>query len=352
MFRQPLAMSWTGQDTDSKGNKFMGLTLRVKDEDRQKISQFYTSQFGFQRVLPASNAEEVLALPLIQQEASFPFVHLRFVSAKEGNAKTAEVVKAKSEAYSKTGFFMHDADAAAAFLKTPPPDQFFEIAYLTHGEDPLGFFFELLQTTQESNEEERQRLWGEDARGKYPKTISSLVSSGQLDSSVKSSLLATQALVFGLITLRVPESEKTLDFYQNVMGMRLLSVMPITQLGFTLYFLGYSDEAPPNTNDLTAFENREWTWQRKITTLELLCRDGMKLTYNGLEDWREDEKRRVEGFDSFQFLVGEQEKLEKLRKYPGFVASTEVHSSSAAVRMVGRVRDPNNMLLEVYTSSA
>ena len=349
-------MSWTGQDTDSKGNKFMGLTLRVKDEDRQKISQFYTSQFGFQRVLPASNAEEVLALPLIQQEASFPFVHLRFVSAKEGNAKTAQVVKAKSEAYSKTGFFMHDADAAAAFLKTPPPAQFFEIAYLTHGEDPLGFFFELLQTTQESNEVERQRLWGEDARGKYPKTISSLVSSSQLDSSVKSSLLATQALVFGLITLRVPESEKTLDFYQNVMGMRLLSVMPITQLGFTLYFLGYSDEEPPNTKDLAAYENREWTWQRKLTTLELLCRDGMKLTYNGLEDWREDEKRRVEGFDSFQFLIGEEEKLEKLRKYPGFVAEVAQPSGEVAqpssVRKVGQVRDPNNMLLEVYTSTA
>ena len=168
-------MSWTKQDTDAKGNKFMGLTLRVKDEDRERISQFYTSQVGFQRVSPASHPEEVLALPLVQSEASFPFVHLRFVTAKEGNAKTAQVVKAKSEAYSKTGFFMHDADAAAAFLKTPPPVQFFEIAYLTHGKDPLGFFFELLQTTQESNEEERQRLWGEDARGKYPGTISSWI---------------------------------------------------------------------------------------------------------------------------------------------------------------------------------
>jgi len=334
----------------------MGLTLRVKDEDRQRISQFYASQFGFQSLSPASHPEEILALPLAQSEVSFPFVHLRFVTAKEGNAKTAEVDKAKSEAYSKTGFFMHDADAAAAFLKTQPPVQFFEIAYLTHGNDPLGLSYELLQTTQESNEEERQRLWGDDKRGKYPEVISGLVSSGQLDSSVKRSLLATQPLVFGLITMRIPESEKTLDFYQNVMGMRLLSVMPISQLGFTLYFLGYSDEEPPNTQDLTAYENREWTWQRKLTTLELLCRDGMKLTYNGLEDWREDEKRRVEGFDSFQFLIGEEEKLEKLRKYPGFVAEVAQPSGEVAqpssVRKVGQVRDPNNMLLEVYTSTA
>ena len=100
---------------------------------------------------------------------------------------------------------------------------------------------------------------------------------------------------------------------------------------------------------LSAYENREWTWQRKITTLELLCRDGMKLTYNGLEDWREDEERRVEGFDSFQFLVGDEQKLEKVRKHPGFVAEKEEDSSST-VRKVGQVRDPNNMLLEVFTS--
>ena len=342
-------MSWKAQDTDAKGNKFMGLTVRVKDEDRQRISQFYISKFGFQKVSQVSDAGEVLALPLVESEATFPFVHLRFVSAKEGNAKTVEVNKAKSEAYSKTGFFMHDADAAAAFLNTDAPMQFFDIAYLTHGADPLGFSYELLQTTQEANEEERQRLWGNEAREQYAKVVSGLVSSGDLDSRVDTSLLATQQLVFGLITLRVPESEKTLKFYQEVMGMKLLSVMPIPQLGFTLYFLGYSDEDPPNTNDLSAYENREWTWQRKITTLELLCRDGMKLTYNGLEDWREDEERRVEGFDSFQFLVGDEQKLEKVRKHPGFVAEKEEDSSST-VRKVGQVRDPNNMLLEVFTS--
>merc|ERR1719458_2159350 len=162
----------------------MGLTVRVKDEDRQRISQFYISKFGFQKVSQVSDSGEVLALPLIESDATFPFVHLRFVSAKEGNAKTVEVNKAKSEAYSKTGFFMHDADAAAAFLNTDSPSQFFEIAYLTHGDDPLGLSYELLQTTQESNEEERQRLWGDAKRGKYPEEISGLVSSGQLDSSV------------------------------------------------------------------------------------------------------------------------------------------------------------------------
>ena len=91
-------MSWSKQDTDAKGNKFMGLTLRVKDEDRARISQFYASQFGFQRLSPASHpAEEVLALPLVQSEVSFPFVHLRFVSAKEGIIKVVTQTNVKAE---------------------------------------------------------------------------------------------------------------------------------------------------------------------------------------------------------------------------------------------------------------
>ena len=348
-------MSWTSrdaEDTDSQGNKFMGLTLRVKDEDRARISEFYSSKFGFQKT-----SEQVLALPLVHQsKTSFPFVHLCFATAKEGNVKSAEVVKAKSEAYSKTGFFMHDADAAGLFLKTQAPVQFFQIGYLTHGDDPLGLSYELLQTTQEENELGRKQLWSEDKRSAYSKEISDLVSSGQLDASAKTSLLGTQPLAFGLITLRVPETEKTLAFYQNVMGMKLLSIMPIPQLGFTLFFLGYSDEDPPNTKDLSASENYEWTWQRQITTLELLCREGMELTYNGLEDWREDEERQVEGFDSFQFLLGDKEKLEKVKNYPGFVASqhdaADAGEDKQTVQKVGKVRDPNNMLLEIFTSNS
>lgn len=347
---------------DVRTNRFLGLTLRVMPEDHPKMVDFYCANVGFKRLSSDSSDEQVLALPLVDKEVSFPFPVLRFVDAREGNVKTAETDKNKSEAYSKTGFFMHDADAAGSFLQTAPPFQLFEIAYLTHGDDPLGLNYELLQTTQESNQKGRQQLWNPQESAKYREEIRQMVSQGQLDNSVETSLLATQPLVFGLITIRVPESEKTLNFYQKVMGMKVLSVMPIPQKGFTLYFLAYTQEDPPNTEDLTAYENREWTWQRKLTTLELLCRDGMKLTYNGLADWQEDADRRVEGLDSFQFLVDDPENLEQLRGYPGFVASApeefeealgnQMSGCSQGVKKLGHLRDPNNMLLEIYTSSA
>eukprot|EP00122_Pirum_gemmata_P011149 Pgem_evm1s10322 len=52
--------------------------------------------------------------------------------------------------------------------------------------------------------------------------------------------------------------------------MKLLSIQPVRQYGFVLYFLAYTNESPPKT-DLEAVENREWLWQRPYTVLELQC---------------------------------------------------------------------------------
>merc|ERR1712232_1161579 len=53
--------------------------------------------------------------------------------------------------------------------------------------------------------------------------------------------------------------------------MKLVCVEPVTQHGFDLYFLAFTDEIPPNARDLTAVQNREWCYQREYTTLEIQC---------------------------------------------------------------------------------
>ncbi len=60
--------------------------------------------------------------------------------------------------------------------------------------------------------------------------------------------------------------------------MSLLSVQPVSEYGFTLYFLAHTDEQPPNP-DLEAVENRPWLWQRPYTMLELqhLTLDGHQI---------------------------------------------------------------------------
>ena len=49
--------------------------------------------------------------------------------------------------------------------------------------------------------------------------------------------------------------------------MKLLSIQQVEAYGFTLYFLAFTDETPPN-EDLNSIEIREWLWQRPYTTIE------------------------------------------------------------------------------------
>ena len=65
---------------------------------------------------------------------------------------------------------------------------------------------------------------------------------------------------------------------RSSLGLRLLSVQPVTQFGFTLHFWAYTDETPPSP-DLESVGNREWLWQiQPYTTLEFQHVEGLKPT--------------------------------------------------------------------------
>ena len=76
--------------------------------------------------------------------------------------------------------------------------------------------------------------------------------------------------------MRSSNIKESLKFYQEIIGMKLLSIQPVVQYNFTLYFLAFTDEKPPNEN-LHGIEIREWLWQRPYTTLELQYVPGKKL---------------------------------------------------------------------------
>mmetsp|Transcript_64668 Transcript_64668/g.152006 ORF Transcript_64668/g.152006 Transcript_64668/m.152006 type:complete len:277 (+) Transcript_64668:16-846(+) len=154
-----------------------------------------------------------------------------------------------NDIYWKIGLALDDVSSAAVRLRAGRPQQFLDIGFLTHLADPAGFCIELLQTTFESSAEERKlRL----ARPVIHNKESTLA----------------QDYVIGQITTRITDPKRSLDFYQRILGMKLLSVQPVAPYRFTLYFLAYTEDVPPNA-DLEAVENREWLWQRDYTTLEL-----------------------------------------------------------------------------------
>lgn len=150
------------------------------------------------------------------------------------------------DGYWKIGITLEDVDLGreqllSASISVSEPHQFRDIGYLCHLADPDGHSIELLQHRFEQN---HTRL--------APQPDYKLMSRP----------------TFGQITLRVKDAEQSLRFYQEGLGMRLLSRQVVEPYQFTLYFLAYSDDKLP-FDDIDHVGNREWLWQRPYTTLEL-----------------------------------------------------------------------------------
>lgn len=152
--------------------------------------------------------------------------------------------------YWKIGLGLPDVDAAVSNLweagvEVSTGAQFLDVGYLTHMSDPAGYCIELLQDTFQSN---------------------------FIPAPPAIQPLACLHPKVGQVTLRVADINRSLEFYSSVLGMRLLCHYPVGNYGFSLYFLAFSDESPPE-GDPAALSSREWTYSRPYTTLELQVRN-------------------------------------------------------------------------------
>ena len=152
--------------------------------------------------------------------------------------------------YWKIGIVLQDVRAAVRCFRergsrVGSPGQFVDVGFLTSLRDPQGYSIELLQ---DSFEENFREVGGERA----------------------APLNQPYMPAIGQITIRSREADKTCHFYTAVLGMKLLCTeVPGNRYPFTLYFFAYTAEEPPNSQDLSAVENREWTYQRPYCQIEV-----------------------------------------------------------------------------------
>ncbi len=191
---------------------------------------FYVDQLGMQ--LAESRTEQGIHAVAFPSDASATQLHLH-------HRPDASAYSPKdNDAYWKIGVTLSDVDSERERLRqngieVTEPIQFHDIGYLCHLDDPDGYTIELLQHTFEDSPP---------AQG------------------------ADRTL--GQISLRVRDIDASLAFYRDELGMSLLSRQRVESRGFTLYFLAFTDESPPDP-DIDAVSNREWLWQRPYTALEL-----------------------------------------------------------------------------------
>lgn len=209
-------------------NTISGLHLQVPDI--AGLMDFYQSAFGMHTVHSDKQSLSV----------GFPDGTCQLVFHK---ADVPAFTERQNNFYWKTGVTVKDLDKAVQFLdgagiEVTRPHQFRDIGYLCHLKDPSGFTIELLQCGFKGREQ----------------------------SVPHGHPIGAQAN-FAHITLRVTDIVAAQHYFTQL-GMRLMSVQPVADYGFCLYFYGWTDETLPNPV-LESVENREWLWARPYTLIEL-----------------------------------------------------------------------------------
>jgi catechol 2,3-dioxygenase-like lactoylglutathione lyase family enzyme len=152
----------------------------------------------------------------------------------------------EGDLYWKTGITLPDVNIARerlyfAGVEVSEPRQFRDVGYLCHLHDPDGYVIELLQ-----------HRFGASHQPCEPDPAQALGTAPNI----------------GQITIRTRNPALSIPFYRDLLGMQLLSRQQVNPPGFTLYFLAFTEEAPPG-GDVDSVPDREWLWQRPYTTIEL-----------------------------------------------------------------------------------
>ena len=200
------------------------LTLRVTDPDAQR--QFYRDALG----MSDQGGDRLGYTP---EETA-----LRFVKAE------AAYRPQPADLYWKIAIAVPDIDLAYTQLQKAgvpctAPSQFRDVGYLAKAVGPEGFTIELIDH------------WFKGDRPDFQRKVHLFGGGAHLN----------------LLTLRTADMAAV---EPNILswGMKPVSIQPVDPYGFTLYFYGFTDETPPNS-DLTAVENRIWLYQRPYTILEV-----------------------------------------------------------------------------------
>ncbi|MEM7193419.1 MAG: VOC family protein [Pseudomonadota bacterium] len=201
-------------------------TLEIRVTDPKKLVNFYRGVLGMTRM-------EDERMRYGAEEAAIRFFPAERLYKSSSN-----------DVYWKIALSVPDIELACSQLSSKGvsvghPEQFRDVGYLAHFNDPGGFTVELIEHY---------------FKGDRPDTI--------LDES----LLGGGARL-NLITLRTADMT-SIKSHAADWGMTLICIQPLESIGFTLYFFAFTNESPPS-NDLTAIENRTWVYQRPYTVLEI-----------------------------------------------------------------------------------
>lgn len=217
---------------DSGLMQLHSFTLQVFEVE--KTLDFYTEVLGFSLV--AERVEEALRYYELALGNKDFCIRLKY------DPRVAPIVyqEKASDHYWKYSLFVDDIqkvyqDLRAQQIMIGEPFQFGDIGYLAHTADRENHKIEYIQKTFKQ----------------------------------QPAITTTEPTALGLLTIRTKDPVKIIQFYEDLLGMKLFVRMYVERgNGFTLYFLGDKHLQAPNA-DIDAIENREWMYQQSHLFIEI-----------------------------------------------------------------------------------
>jgi len=150
---------------------------------------------------------------------------------------------------------------------------------------------------------------------------------------------ATKDFVFQQTMLRVKEPKRSLKFYSDALGMRLLHKYHFPTMKFSLYFMGYEkEEDMPQTDE----ERMAWCFSRKAT---------LELTHN----WGSETDEEVtyhngnsapKGFGHIGIAVPDLKAA--CDRFEKMGVTFQKKPSDGSMKFIAFIRDPDDYWIEIF----
>uniref|UniRef100_A0A1B6BWJ1 Lactoylglutathione lyase n=1 Tax=Clastoptera arizonana TaxID=38151 RepID=A0A1B6BWJ1_9HEMI len=168
------------------------------------------------------------------------------------------------------------------------------------------------------------------------------LSNAEANSLCKDPDPSTKDFIMQQTMYRIKDPRKSLPFYTQVLGMRLLQKLDFPEMKFSLYFMGYEkgEDIPTDYKDRTA-----WAMSRKAT-IELTHNWGTENDpdckyHNGNSDPR--------GFGHIGLMVPDVN--EACKRFESLGVEFVKKPSDGKMKGIAFIKDPDGYWIEIFNSS-
>ncbi|XP_017786240.1 PREDICTED: lactoylglutathione lyase [Nicrophorus vespilloides] len=155
---------------------------------------------------------------------------------------------------------------------------------------------------------------------------------------------STKEFIFQQTMYRIKDPRKTVPFYTGVLGMQLLQKVDFPEMKFSLYFVGYENDADME-GELGSKERTQWTLGRKAT---------LELTHNWGSEDDDNCKYHVgnsepRGFGHIGVMVPDVEKAcERFEKLGvNFIKKPQ----DGKMKTIAFITDPDGYWIEIFNNA-